>query len=289
MEYKRSAFPPHLSSKILRSSTRRILKYPLMTRPNKCSHQPVIGSERSQKESSPLAKILFGQTSSGFGDNWKRGQEVTDIGNSFARSKAQRASRRSRSYSRDTGSPLDRKQQETTSGSLKQELKAPSSSLEPPPSAEISPPIGIWSDVKPLPETLKKSPAIYTFVVTINSNELYKTISNQLLLYAQSKSSGELQVQVRATMLGTRRAYSLTVKIPEQSGGVVTEVKSMLFWMNFVEILPSVTCYAGWTDIRSLWKPKEDQFRWSQTASGSPVTSILESGMLTWTPELWML
>jgi hypothetical protein len=116
---------------------------------------------------------------------------------------------------------------ENTSGSLKQELKAPNSNTVSPRSEGIQTPTGSEYGRRLSPETSLNAPQMSIFGVTTSSRESFKTISNQLLLFAQSKSSGELQVQVKVTVLGTRRDYMLTVKIPEPNGGVVTEVSTI--------------------------------------------------------------
>lgn len=88
------------------------------------------GSEPSPKLTIPLPPKPSPEISYGFGANWKRGQEVTDIGKSWRRSARNSVSPLLQESSKDIGSPLARMLQENTSGSLKQELKAPSSSTE---------------------------------------------------------------------------------------------------------------------------------------------------------------
>lgn len=89
-----------------------------------------IGLEQSQKQTIPLPPKPSPEISYGFGANWKRGQEVTDIGNSWRRSARRSASPLSQGSSKVIGSPLALMLQENTCGSLKQELKAPNSSTE---------------------------------------------------------------------------------------------------------------------------------------------------------------
>lgn len=160
---------------------------------SECSQQDT-GLEQSLKTHGRQPRTTSAANAFGFGANWKRGPEVSDIGKWWHRSSRRCDSPTYGLGLQDIGSPLEAKQQETMSGSLKHELKAPSSRLASPRSDEISPLIGTWSEAPRLPATLKMCQQTYTFAVTINSGASFKTISSRFQSYARQLSTGVLQV-----------------------------------------------------------------------------------------------
>lgn len=83
-----------------------------------------------------------------------------------------------------------------------------------------------------------------------------RTIRNQLEWSDLVKFSGVKLEQESRSELGTKPEWTLTLKIPEQSGGMGILVSNMLLSMNLEVQLIYLTCSAGLTDIQSWWKLK---------------------------------
>lgn len=102
----------------------------------------------------------------------------------------------------------------------------------------------------------------------------------RLLLNEMCVSSGVEVVQASHKELGLKQELMLIVKIPVQSGGVVTVVNQMLSSMNFEVTSESVTCCDGSTVIQSLWKLKGVRCRLSPQIFGLPLTWTHARGTL---------
>jgi hypothetical protein len=70
------------------------------------------------------------------------------------------------------------------------------------------------------------------------------------------------------------------LKIHAPNSGVDTEVRSLLFSMNFAEELTLRTCSDGSIVTQSAWKLKAVQSPWLEPTGGSPLISTQEIGIL---------
>lgn len=156
----------------------------------------------------------------------------------------------------------------TMFGKKTPELPKRSSSLEASPFAAIQKLIGmpsahllsreIWMEFRPT----------YSFVVTINSEELAKTIYDQLLWSVPVMCFGVELELVNRVAPGKKPVWMLILKTPTPNFGMAIKVKIMLSSMNFGELLASPTYSGGWIGIRSLWKLKDRAFAFAPVESG---------------------
>lgn len=140
---------------------------------------------------------------------------------------------------------------------------------------------GMPSELLPYKEILEKCHPTYTFVVITNCEELGSIICNRLLLNELVMSSGAQLGLESPDVLGMKRGFRHTLRIPAQNGGAVIEVRSMLFLMNFEETYLSPICFDGSIDILSLSRLKEEPCLLQQQPSGLRQTSTRSTGTQT--------
>lgn len=104
------------------------------------------------------------------------------------------------------------------------------------------------------------------------------TIRRRLVSSEMLTSSGVILGQASQGPLGQPLVWTLTLKIPTRSFGMVIEVTRMLSLMNFVELYRSPISSVGWTGIRSLWKSRVPRRSLARRTSGSLRISIPENG-----------
>lgn len=83
---------------------------------------------------------------------------------------------------------------------------------------------------------------------------------------------------VKAEELGPKPEWMLILRIHGPSGGADTQVKKMLFSMNFEEELISRTCSDGSIGTRFEWRKRELQPSLKPSLSGLPVIYHQMSG-----------
>lgn len=134
-------------------------------------------------------------------------------------------------------------------------------------------------------ETLQKSLPTCTYVITSPCPELLQTMLDRLRWKGRAVYSGVLQGQANLVEPGKKQVSMLTLKTLVQNGtlfmtigGAVTEIKSMLLSMSFVEVSTSHTYSDGWTDTQYLWKLKEEADLFEQHKFGSLQTWIPVNG-----------
>ena len=120
----------------------------------------------------------------------------------------------------------------------------------------------------------------YVFRATGPLELLLQTMQNLQQSYEMSLYTGVEQELANPDGLGMRQDSMLIVRIPGQSSGAVTLVRSMLLLMNFVEGLTSHTFSGGSIVTQFVWKSKDLQNLWLPTESGSPATWTQEDGIL---------
>jgi hypothetical protein len=104
--------------------------------------------------------------------------------------------------------------------------------------------------------TFEKYHPTYTFAVTINCEELAKTIYRQLQLNARQLCSGVVLGLESRVVLGQKQAWTLFLKTRSQSFGTVTVVRKMLLLMNFEELSVFPIYSVGWIAILVTLKLK---------------------------------
>lgn len=118
----------------------------------------------------------------------------------------------------------------------------------------------------------------FTYVIIGPYVQLLQTMQSQLQSSVQFMYSGEGLELERVSEPGSRLVYRLTLKTRGASGGVGIEIKNMLSWMSFEEVLTYLTSCDGVTDTLSVWKPKVVPGRCWQNKYGLPAMWILGAG-----------
>lgn len=142
--------------------------------------------------------------------------------------------------------------------------------------------IGIESVYWRLPETSVRSPVKFTFVITRTCTRFAQTISSQFLSRGLALSTGALLALGNRTVPGWRPRLELTVKIRAPSFGAAMTINQMLLSMNLEELSTYPIFYDGWTDIRSVWRPRDLRDRSWQLGSGLHRTSTQRDGTQSW-------
>jgi len=130
---------------------------------------------------------------------------------------------------------------------------------------------------------LKRSRRTLELCLTILSSVSQPITSNLLQWFEQSKSIGELQVQVNLIEPGQKPAQKLMLKIHDPSFGAVTDLRHRLSSMNLEAELMSPICSVGLIAIQSEWRSKALQDLWLYPSSGSPRMSVQATGSPIWT------
>lgn len=134
-----------------------------------------------------------------------------------------------------------------------------------------------------LPERCISFPVKFTFAIIQISTRFGLIISNRFLLSGYVQSIGAQLALGNRTVPGLRQRTELTVKIRAPSFGAAMTINQMLLSMN-LEVLSTYPIFCdGWTDIRSVLKPKDLRDRYSPPTSGSLLTSIRRTGTPIWT------
>lgn len=149
-------------------------------------------------------------------------------------------------------------------------------------SSETQNTIGIEFVYWHLPESSTKYPVKFTFVITRICTRYALTICSQFLSRGLALSTGALLAVGSRTVPGWRPRLDLTVKIRAQSFGAAMMINSMLLSMNSEVLSTYPIFYDGWTDIRSVWRPKDLRDRSWQLGSGSHLTSTQRDGTPSW-------
>nr|QJI53711.1 MAG: hypothetical protein [Cressdnaviricota sp.] len=143
-----------------------------------------------------------------------------------------------------------------------------SSSLEVSPYAGIQQLTGMPSEMLLSREVWMKYHPTYSFVVTINSEELAKTIYDQLLWSVPVTCFGVELELVNRVAPGKKQVWMLILKTPTPNFGMAIKVKILLSSMNFGVQLVSPMYSGGWIGIRSLWKLKDRACAFAPVESG---------------------
>lgn len=119
-------------------------------------------------------------------------------------------------------------------------------------------------------------PSVY--LITGLSEQSAKTMYNQLRKTEVFTFSGVRLELGKVAVLGKRREWMLTLRLPLLNSGMATKVSGTLSVMNFEEISRCPTSCDGWTGIQSLWKSKAPLQFSPQQSSGSPPIYTPELG-----------
>lgn len=133
-----------------------------------------------------------------------------------------------------------------------------------------------------LPATSVRSPVKFTFVITQISTRFASTISSQFLSRGLALSTGALLALGNRTVPGWRPHLELIAKIRAPSFGAAMMIKEMLLSMSSEELSTYPIFYDGWTDIRSVWKPRDHRDRSWPARFGLPRTSTQRDGTQSW-------
>lgn len=182
---------------------------------------------------------------------------------------------------RVTWSSPDRTQPSPTFGRKKRELQGLSSSSELSRSNAIKRKTGTLSENKPKKVTFKPFRPTYTYVVITSSEESHQIVQGALQSLGRATFIGEEAERESHDEHGTKLDWTLTVKIPEPNGGMVTKAKRMLLSMNFVVTSESRTYSDGLTAIQFEWRLKAPAYPCWRPNYGLLRTSILEPGTQT--------
>lgn len=182
-----------------------------------------------------------------------------------------------------TSKPQDQTPPMNTSGKTKQVLMERDSSLARNLFGVTPRPTGHWYGNPQLVDNWKESQMTFSYVITGLSKESLKTTANRFLwTEVVQYFGGQLELANRIAP-GMKPVPLLTLKIHSQNGGVDIKARNMLSLMNFEEYYQYPISYGGWTDIRSLWRRKEELCNSEQNVFGSPVISNQTFGTPTWT------
>lgn len=143
-----------------------------------------------------------------------------------------------------------------------------SSSLENSPYAAIQKLTGMPFERLLSRETWNRCHPTYSFVAIINSEELAKTIYDQLQWSVPATCFGAELELVNRVALGKKPVWMLILKTPTPNFGMATKVKILLSSMNFEVRSASHTYSDGLIVIRSLWKLKDRAFAFEPVESG---------------------
>jgi len=117
-------------------------------------------------------------------------------------------------------------------------------------------PIGSLYGPPPSPEIWVPSRHIAELSITGLFDELVQIIHEQSQWNVNALSSGAQLELESLDVLGMKRLWKLTVKIPAPSFGMVTKWKKMLLSMNFVEELILPIYFGGLTGTLFEWRSK---------------------------------
>jgi len=121
----------------------------------------------------------------------------------------------------------------------------------------------------------------FELYLILPSDELMQTIRFLSRWNDMSKSFGVVLVRENLVLLGKKQPLVLTLKIPDQNSGMVTEIRKMLFWMNFGEVSMCHTYSGGSIATQSVWKSKDLPDPLMQKEFGSLPISNLVVGTLS--------
>jgi len=107
------------------------------------------------------------------------------------------------------------------------------------------------------------------FAIILPSSAFLPIMRYRLQLCELASFTMDQQALVKVGAPGKKQVNVLMLKIHAQSGGAVTEVRSMLSLMNFEEVSTLRTCCAGWIGTPLVWKLKEELDPLLQSTSGS--------------------
>lgn len=151
----------------------------------------------------------------------------------------------------------DQVQQSPTFGRMTPPLMERDSNLALNRSSEIARLNGSLFGPPPSPEISTRSRP--TFVLQVTAPYVQLELIINLLMESNGEQlcfGAQLELANHAGP-GMKREWTLTAKIPEQSFGVVTKVRRMLYVMNFVAVSTLPIYSGGWIDIRYVLKSKE--------------------------------
>lgn len=168
----------------------------------------------------------------------------------------------------------------STSGRMTPESMEPSSNLDNASFSASPIPTGTVFDSALFRETLMEYQMTYTFAATINCGGSARIIYDQLLWSGLVQFSGGRLGLASRERPGKMPVWTLILKLPQPSSGMVTEARNMLSSMNFEELSKSLTCSDGSIDTRVSLKLKDRHSCCEQLGSGSRQTSIPGSGTL---------
>lgn len=196
-------------------------------------------------------------------DNLKKANKLaTDIGNSWLLSPTRDLEERCKKSLAKMGtmSSPDQEPQSPMSGKTRPMSKEPDLNWAKELFEDKKQEIGTKSGTQPSTETLWTSQPTSEYVVLLRSAVSVLDTLKGLQWNVPYLSFGETLVLEKVVLLGKKLVWKLTLKIPEQSGGMVTSARNTLLLMNFVVVSTSPTSSDGLTGIRFWWKRKEDLF-----------------------------
>lgn len=163
------------------------------------------------------------------------------------------------SYPSPTWNPPARRLLWPTAGKSLPGSKAPSLNLAMFPLTDLIPPTGKKSGIMRFLELYSKSQQTFVLDVILPSEEYPLTSVFQSLFPDVRLSIMDLLEQESPDVLGTRPGWTPTLRIREQSSGVVIKVSDVLLLMNFVVEWMQLTSFDGSTVIQLLWSLKAPQ------------------------------
>lgn len=222
--------------------------------------------------------------SSTYEANWNAEKVALSTGSCFSLIRPKSLSDRFEQHglpSLDTGNSLDPQPPKNTYGKLSHALVNPLN-LEPVDLEGMSQPTGLLLGKTQSKDCSMIFPQTFLFDITVISSRFALQAYSRLLWSDLVKSTGaELTLESHSAP-GMKPASTLILKIRGRSFGTVTQIKEMLCWMNFEEVLTYPICLDGSTATRSEWKSKEAPFLSQQPASGSLRTCPRQLGIRNW-------
>lgn len=204
-------------------------------------------------------------------DSLSSGSPVSSIGRSSLRSFARRLLEGSGTASDPIiVSSREATPQPSTYGRMTPLLMEPDSNWGSSPSTVQTLSNGSRFGNSPRPDLSNQSPHPYVFKVTVHSVQLRATMLSQLALIDQLWSTGVLLELENQDVLGKKRVWTLSLKIPAQSFFAVIKVRHVLSWMSLEEVSTSDICLGGSIVTLSMWKSKEAQRFLKRNLGGLP-------------------
>lgn len=132
--------------------------------------------------------------------------------------------------------------------------------------------IGNWFGCPPSPEISSLSLHSYALNLTVPFELLDQTTEKLIPWFGRAKCFGVLQVLEKVIEHGPKQDRMLMLSLQEASSGTVTNLKNMLYLMNFEEQLMLDISSPGSTATPSEWRLKAHQYLSIARSSGFVAT-----------------